>query len=297
MQVECGHCKKRYSIGDENAGKQFVCRACGQKSLVTPIGAAAPVAAASKTAAAKTAQAKAGPATLAAPATLSVTCPKCGKQYQNVPATAVGKQFKCKVCQEISPIRAASAPAAKQARPAGASPATVRKDAAALAGKASPLRPAAKPAAAKVAAVASAPAPRAADRLASDPLVSDPLGQDLFGGSANLLDLMGEAPLPGASATPLASPLLAKPVAAAPAKKAKAKKKKKKGGGVSGDNATVLLRMMGGGVVALCGLGLIIWAIVVIANPDDSGLHVARAIRRFIGGASLIGAGFKTIIG
>ncbi|HEX5445951.1 MAG TPA: hypothetical protein VFW87_19135 [Pirellulales bacterium] len=295
MQVECGHCKKRYSIADENAGKQFLCRACGKKSLVAPVAASAPAAAASKTAAPKTAQATTGQATL------SVTCPKCGKQYQNVPATAVGKQFKCKICQEVSPIRAAPAPAAKQARPAGASPAAVRKDIA-VAGKPAP-RPAAKPAAAKTAAMASAGATaKPAGPLASDPLTADPLGQDLFGGSANLLDLMGDAPLPGGSAGPLtsplpASPLLAKPPAAAPAKKPKAKKKKKKGDSTAGDNATVILRMMGGGFIGLCGLGLIVWGIVLIANPDDSGLHVMRAIRRFIGGASLIGAACKTIVG
>lgn len=282
MQVECGHCQKRYSIADENAGKQFLCRACGKKSPVVPIGSAAPAAGAARTAAAANGGA----------ATLTVACPKCGKEYQNVPASAVGKQFKCKVCQQISPIRA---PVKKASKPAASSSAAVRKDAAAKNG--APVRPAAKPAAARAVAMAAAPA--AATSAPGLPPASDPLAQDVFGGSPNLLDMLGEAPLPGSTGTPLAGPLLAKPLpAAAPPKKLKAKKKKKsKGDSAASDHVTVMLRMMGGGCLVLCGLGLIVWGIVIIANPDDSGLHVMRAIRRFVGGVSLIGGGLKSIVG
>ena len=285
MQVECGHCKKRYNIADENAGKQFACRACGKRSPVVPIGvdaaAARPAAAASTAVATKT--------------TVSVACPKCGKQYQNVPAEAVGKPFKCKACQQVSPIRAAPARAAGTA--------TMRKDSAATKTTA-PARPAAKPAAAKSAAVAAAPAMASAapaTPLASDPLgPSDPLGQDVFGGSANLLDLLGDAPLPGSTGTPLTtSPLLAKPLTAEPPKKDKAKKKKKKKSGDSAmsDHMTVVLRMMGGGCLILCGLGLIVWGIVIISNPDDERWSPGGAIRRFVGGVSLIGGGLKAIVG
>lgn len=297
MQVECGHCKKRYNIADENAGKQFACRACGQRSPVVPVGAdTAATGAAVQTAARPAAAASTAVATKA---TISVACPKCGKQYQNVPAEAVGKPFKCKACQQVSPIRAAPA------RLAGA--ATVRKDAAA-AKTAAPARTAAKPAASKTAAaksvaVAAAPAmaSAASSPLTADPLgPSDPLGQDAFGGSANLLDLLGDVPLPGGTGTPLtSSPLLAKPLPSAePPKKAKAKKKKKKSGdGAMSDHVTVMLRMMGGGFLALCGLGLIIWGIVIISNPDDERWSPGRAIRCFVGGVSLIGGGLKAIVG
>lgn len=292
MQVECGHCKKRYNIADENAGKQFACRACGQRSPVVPLGAAGTATAAAVQTAARPAAASTAVATKA---TISVACPKCGKQYQNVPASAVGKPFKCKACQQISPIQAVPA------RASGA--ATVRKDAAA-AKPGAPARTAAKPAAAKAAAVSAAPAmagAASASPLAPDPLgPSDPLGQDVFGGSANLLDLLGDAPLPGSTGTPLtSSPLLAKPLTAEPPKNVKAKKKKKKKSGDSAmsDHVTVMLRMMGGGFLALCGLGLIIWGIVIISNPDDERWSPGRAIRCFVGGVSLIGGGLKAIVG
>lgn len=293
MQVECGHCNKRYNIADENAGKQFLCRACGRRSPVVPIGAApaATVAAATQTAARP---AVAASTAVATKTTVSVACPKCGKQYQNVPAEAVGKPFKCKACQQVSPIRAAPA---RQA-----SAATVRKDVAG-AKTAAPARPASKLAAAKSAAVAAAPAmsnAAPASPLASDPLgPSDPLGQDVFGGSANLFDLLGDAPLPGSTGTPLAtSPLLAKPLPAEPPKKAKANKKKKKSGdSAMSDHMTVMFRMMGGGCLVLCGLGLIVWGIVIISNPDDEGWSPGGAIRRFVGGVSLIGGGLKAIVG
>lgn len=293
MQVECGHCKKRYNIADENAGKQFSCRACGQRSPVVPIGAAP--AATDAAAAQAAARPAAGASTaIATKTTISVACPKCGKQYQNVPAAAVGKPFKCKACQQVSPIRAAPA------RPAGA--ATVRKDAA-VTKTAAPARPAAKITAAKSAAVAAAPAMASAapaSPLASDPLGPyDPLGQDMLGGSSNLLDLLGDAPLPGSTGTPLtSSPLLAKPIAAEPPKNVKTKKKKKKSGdSAMSDHVTVMLRMMGGGFLALCGLGLIVWGIVIISNPDDERWSPGRAIRCFVGGVSLIGGGLKAIVG
>ncbi|HJT34972.1 MAG TPA: hypothetical protein VJ783_23290 [Pirellulales bacterium] len=285
MQVECGHCKKRYNIADENAGKQFSCRACGQRSPVVPIGAAPAATDADAT------QAAARPAAstaVATKATISVACPNCGKQYQNVPAEAVGKPFKCKACQQVSPIQAAPA---RQA-----SAATVRKDSAATK-TAAPARTAVKPAAAKSAAVAAAPA--MASAVPASPLASDPLGQNVFGGSANLLDLLGDAPLPGSTGTSLtSSPLLAKPLTAEPPKKAKAKKKKKKSGdGAMSDHVTVMLRMMGGGFLVLCGLALIVWGIVIISNPDDERWNPGRAIRCFVGGVSLIGGGLKAIVG
>jgi hypothetical protein len=51
------------------------------------------------------------------PATLDVSCPKCGKQLK-VPAEFEGKRVKCKDCAEVFPVTAAGKPAAKAAPPA-----------------------------------------------------------------------------------------------------------------------------------------------------------------------------------
>lgn len=51
------------------------------------------------------------------PATLDISCPKCGKQLK-VPVEYEGKKLKCKDCQEIFPVTARKAPAKAAAKPA-----------------------------------------------------------------------------------------------------------------------------------------------------------------------------------
>jgi hypothetical protein len=130
---------------------------------------------------------------------------------------------------------------------------------------------------------------------ASDPLGAAAAPDDpLFGPSAGLFDLLGDAALPAAGAAPLSSGVTLKASAPAPAVKPKGKKKKKKQSGDGSPQTQALLRMMGGVAVIL--LGLAAFGMAIHKATDEEG-NAYRAIRWTIFGISLIGSGVKLIVG
>jgi hypothetical protein len=115
----------------------------------------------------------------------------------------------------------------------------------------------------------------------------------------NLLDLLGDAPLP-ATAAPLSSGIVLKAAPPAPVEKPKTKKKKKKKqpSGELSDNAQVLRRMAGGAFLVLLGLLAIGRAIYAIVSRDDENGAIGFLVGRWIiGGVSSISGGLKLICG
>jgi len=116
-----------------------------------------------------------------------------------------------------------------------------------------------------------------------------------------LLDLLGDAPLPGAGGAPLSSGVVLKASAPAPLEKPEAKKKKKKkksGSDGLSDNTQVLFRMSGGALLVLLGLGLIGVGIYgIVGRTQDEGVRIPFVRWWILGGLSVIGSGIKLVVG
>lgn len=233
----------------------------------------------------------------------AVQCQHCGQRYA-VREDLLGKKMKCKACGQTTVLVAAAAPVkaavpnlkpAASARPAATKPAAARRPKTAAA--AVPAQRTAQAAPKTRSPAASAPrATTATQGHAPAVAAAMPTDDPLFAPSGNMLDLLGDAALPPATAAPLTSSVVLKPSAPAPVAKPKAKKKKKKRSGEKSENPQVLLRMAGGACVVLLGLGAIGMGIYALVGDEDN-INPFRFVRWVIFGVGLIGTGLKFIVG
>src|SRR6516164_6738279 len=106
IAVACPSCNKQLNLGAHLAGKAVKCPGC-QQVIKVPGGAAPP--------------SPVTAATPAAPSTIPVACPSCGKQM-NLGAQLAGKSIKCPGCQQVVKVPGGAAAAPP---PAPAAPATI----------------------------------------------------------------------------------------------------------------------------------------------------------------------------